>query len=634
MLPEWNKQRQAVFEDRYALKDKNGNLTEDIPQEMWERIAKVLSKENNDLYDEYYNVLKDFKFVPAGRQLAGIGNQGEATFYNCYVIPFHNKTNNEEGLDSRGAIMDTISSCVEISARGGGVGLNWSVLRPRDSYVAGVNGKSSGTVSWMKAMNGVILQVSQGGSRRGAQMYLLEDWHPDVLEFIKVKEDLEELNGANLSVGISDEFMKAVKNDGDWVLKFPDTSYSKYNEEWDGNIKKWENKGYPIKHYKTIKAREMWDLICRLALKVAEPGVVFLERYNKWSNTRGVERIIGTNPCGEQGLGGWSVCNLGSINLIHFVDEDGEVKWDELKATVRTGVKFLDQIIDENDYIYPQIEEKQSVIRRIGLGTMGLADAMLLAGIKYGSDESLEFIDKVYSFIRDTAYEMSADLAQEKGAAPGFKKERYLNTYFIKQLPEKIRAKIAKYGVRNLSILTQAPTGTTGMLAGVSSGIEPNFNWEYYRQDNLGRRKVYHWLAQEYKNQGKDLPDYFVTAPELSPLEHIRVQARIQQYLDSSISKTVNAPKDHSIEEVKTLYMQGYELGCKGTTYYREGSRSGVLVNDNEEKDKKDKVIEINKEDKLEVEDGFAKCPSCGEYSMGMQEGCNFCLSCGHSKCS
>jgi ribonucleoside-diphosphate reductase alpha chain len=635
MLPRWDEQRQKVFEDRYALKDESGALIEASPQDMWRRIARVLAEGDDKLHNEYYHALEDFKFVPAGRQLAGIGNQGDVTFYNCYVIPFHNRKNPEEGLDSRGAIMDTISSCVEISARGGGVGLNWSVLRPRDSYVAGVNGKSSGTVSWMKAMNGVILQVIQGGSRRGAQMYLLEDWHPDVLEFITVKENLEELNGANLSVGISDEFMEAVKQDEEWVLKFPDTSYPKYNQEWEGDIRDWESKGYPVKEYKRIKAREMWDLICKSALNTAEPGVIFLERYNKWSNTRGVERIIGTNPCGEQGLGGWSVCNLGSINLIHFIDEAGEVKWDELRSTVRTGVKFLDQIIDENDYIYPEIEEKQSKIRRIGLGTMGLADAMLLAGIRYGSKESLEFIDKVYSFIRDNAYEMSAELAKEKGAAPGFDKDLYLDTYFIKQLPVQIREKIAEYGIRNLSILTQAPTGTTGMLAGVSSGIEPNFNWEYYRQDNLGRRKVYHWLAQEYRNEGKELPGYFVTAPELTPVEHIKVQARIQNYLDSSISKTVNAPKNHTIEEVKTLYMQGYDLGCKGTTYYRDGSRSGVLVNEEEETEvKNEKVVEMKHKEEPDAKDGFAKCPSCGEYSMGMQEGCNFCMSCGHSKCS
>ncbi len=627
MLAKWNKQRQKVFEDRYALKDEEGNLLENNPKEMWDRIAGFLAKNNSELYEEYYNILEDFKFVPAGRQLAGIGSKGDVTFYNCYVIPFHNRTNPEAGLDSRGAIMDTISSCVEISARGGGVGLNWSVLRPTNCYVAGVNGKSSGSVSWMKAMDGVIMQVVQGGSRRGAQMYILEDWHPDILDFVKVKEDLVELNGANLSVGISDKFMEAVKEDREWILKFPDTRYHKYDQEWDGDISLWENKGYPVKEYKRVKAREIWDMICEQSYKTGEPGVVFLERYNKWSNTRGIERIIGTNPCGEQGLGGWSVCNLASINLIHFIDKEAQINWKDLKRTVRSGVRFLDQIIDENEYIYPEIEEKQSKIRRIGLGTMGLADAMLIAGIRYGSKESIDLIDKIYSFIRDTAYEMSTELAAEKGTAPGFDAERYLNTYFIKKLPERLREKIAKYGIRNLSILTQAPTGTTGMLAGVSSGIEPNFNWEYYRQDNLGKRKVYHWLAQGYRNQEKELPKYFVTAQELSPKEHIMIQAKIQEYLDSSISKTVNAPKDHTIEEVKRLYSYGYNLGCKGTTYYRDGSRSGVLVND----DTDEKTIKFEKEDNQKED--FNQCPECGEYSFGRQEGCNFCLSCGYSKC-
>ena len=601
--PEWNKQRETVFLDRYALTDEEGNTLEEKPEEMWERI-------DNELEGNYYDELKDFKFVPAGRQLNGIGNPGDVSFFNCFVVPFHNKQTPNENLDSRQAIMDTISTAVEITARGGGVGFNWSVLRPKDSYIKGVNGHSSGTVSWMKAMNGVIDQVEQGGSRRGAQMYLLEDWHPDIIDFIEVKEDLNTLNGANLSVGVSDDFMKAVKNDEEWVLKFPDTSFEKYDKEWDGNIKKWEEKGYPVEIYDKLPAKEIWDKICQYAWETAEPGVIFLERYNKWSNTNNIERIITTNPCGEQGLGEWGVCNLGAINLVHFIDKNGNVKYDELEKHVRKGVRFLDEVIDKNNYTMPQIKEKQEKIRRIGLGTMGLADALILAGVKYGTEESLNWIDDVYSFIRNKAYDESVELAKEKGTAPSFDKKEFANKYFIKKLPDELQDKIYENGIRNLSILTQAPTGSTGMLSGVSSGIEPNFSWSYIRKDSLGERTVKHWIIEQENYDLNDLPDYFVTSMDLTPEDHVRVQGKIQEFLDTSISKTVNAPQEHTIEDVKELYIKSYDLGCKGTTYYRNGTRTGVLVTDDDDENKNENENDdtnndvIIPEERPEVTDG------------------------------
>ena len=297
LSPEWNEQREGVFEDRYALKGEEGELLEEKPKQMWRRLANTIGR-NKDEVEEYYKALEDFLFVPAGRQLAGIGSGMKSTYFNCYYLPFHNRSSPEAGRDSRQAIMDTMSTCVEVQARGGGIGLNWSVLRPKGSTVKKVHGESSGTVSWMKAFDGVFSQVEQGGSRRGAAMFLLEAWHPDVLNFVRAKSNNEDvLNMANVSVAVSDEFIKAVKNDEDWDLVFPDTTHPSYDEEWGGDLQKWKDKGYPVEKYDTIKARELWNEIAENAHKSAEPGVIFLEHSNKVSNTQYFEELRGTNPC-------------------------------------------------------------------------------------------------------------------------------------------------------------------------------------------------------------------------------------------------------------------------------------------------------------------------------------------------
>lgn len=571
--------RKDVFLDRYSLKDEHGKATERNPEDMWQRTARGIAAvektpaKRKKWEEKFYSALADFKFVPGGRILSGAGTDYKVTYYNCFVLPFPK--------DSRDGIIENLKAMIEIMARSGGVGINLSSLRARGSRVRKVNGTSSGPVVWAELYSTATKDViQQGGSRRGALMLMLYDWHPDIEEFIEVKKDLTKINGANLSVCISDAFMEAVKNDADWPLIFPDIKEPSYDETWDGDIDKWREQGKVVKVYKVVKAKELWDKICHAAWASAEPGLHFIERSNKWSNTWYFERLVSTNPCGEQPLSPWAVCNLGALNLAAFVKADGNFDYDLLRETSRVAIRFLDNVIDSTDYFYKDIETNQKKnIRRTGLGTMGLGDALIKMKIRYGSDESLETIKKMYATIRDSAYDESAELSKEKGAFGKFDQEKYLQGHFIKKLPQAVREKIAQNGIRNAVLLTQAPTGTTSLLAGVSSGIEPVYDFSFVRRDRTGEHIIYHPLYEEWKVSHPAIaaPSYFVSANDLTPEEHVRVQAAVQEFTDSSISKTVNAPNVHTVEEVKRLYMLAYDLGCKGVTYMRDGSRVGVL---------------------------------------------------------
>jgi len=578
---------QTVFLDRYALKDKEGKPIETKPEEMWRRIAYAISqtekKQDRSAWEEkFYQAMEHFEFVPGGRILSGAGTGYKVTFYNCFVIP--------SPKDSRGGILETLGNMVEIMARGGGVGINLSSLRPRGSRVKKVNGFSSGPINWAELFSVATKDIiQQGGTRRGALMLMLWDWHPDIEEFITVKKNLQKINGANLSVCVSDDFMEAVKSDRDWELVFPDTSDPDYDTKWDGYLPNWKALGKKVVVHKVIKAREIWDLIAKSAWSSAEPGVVFLERYNKQFNNYYYEFVNCVNPCGEEGLPYWGVCNLCSINLAALVNDQGELNYERLKEVVKIGVRFQDDVVDADVYIFDDIKKVQlQGERRIGLGTMGLGDALIKMNIRYGSQDSLDVIDKIYRTIRDAAYESSINNAKEKGAFPKFDKKKYLEGFFVKQLPLTLKKKLKKYGIRNSLLLQQAPTGSTSLLAGVSSGIEPVYEFEFIRRDRLGEHILRHHLYDQWcelykKEHGveptkADRPEYFVSANDLTPEDHVAVQAAIQKYVDASISKTVNAPATHTVEDVKKLYTLAYDLGCKGIAYMREGSREGVLT--------------------------------------------------------
>lgn len=566
------------------------------PSQMLDRVARGVAsveatEEKQREWEEKFRwVLDEWKFVPAGRILAAAGTDQQLTYYNCYVIP--------SPKDSREGIFSTLARMAEIFSRGGGVGINCSTLRPRYSYVKGVNGRSSGSVSWASLYSYVTGLIEQGGSRRGALMLILNDWHPDLYEFIESKTQSGKIENANISVGISDEFMAAVEADAEWNLEFPDTRHPNYNAEWDGVMEDWKAKGYPTVVYKTVKAREVWDKIITSAWASAEPGVWFRGRSNKDSNSYYYASLICTNPCGEQPLPGWSVCNLGAVNLAKFVDrERQEVKWEELKTAVRYAVRFLDNVIDTTPYFFAENEAQQKGERRVGLNTMGIAEMMIHLGIKYGSPESLAFIDKLYDVIRREAYLMSAELAAEKGAFGQFDADKFLESGFTKRLDPELRATIKEKGIRNVTLLTQAPNGTIGTMVGTSTGIEPFYNWTYFRKSRLGLHEEEVAIVKDWKaaHPGQPLPDYFINAMELSPEEHITVQGKIQEYVDSAISKTCNVPQEYTVEQVKELYVLMHTLGCKGGTIYRDKSREEqILMNADDERAKKEQ--EANEE--------------------------------------
>ncbi|WP_420030534.1 adenosylcobalamin-dependent ribonucleoside-diphosphate reductase [Paenibacillus lautus] len=563
---------------------------EKTPEEMWDRLAAAMSsvEATPELQEEwrgkFREILDDWKLVPGGRIAAGAGASDELTLFNCYVIP--------SPKDSRGGIMETLSEMTEIMARGGGVGINLSSLRPRRAIVRGVNGSSSGAVSWGGLFSYTTGLIEQGGSRRGALMLMMNDWHPDVEDFITVKQTMGQVTNANLSVCVSNAFMKAVKEDLDWELVFPDTTDPDYDELWDGDLDKWKKAGRSIIPYKTVKAREVWHTIIESAWKSAEPGVVFMEYYNQMSNSWYFNPIICTNPCGEQGLPGWGVCNLSAMNLSKFYDEaNHDVAWDELATTTRYSVRFLDNVIDRTPYHFEENELNQKKERRVGLGTMGLAELMIKLNIRYGSPESLEFLDKLYGFIAREAYLASADIAEEKGSFQAFDAELYLQSGFMKNMAEvypEVAEAVRKKGARNVTVITQAPTGSTGTMVGTSTGIEPYFAFKYFRQSRLGFDEQFVPIAQDWldSHPGEELPDYYVTAMSLSAEDHIRVQAAIQRWVDSSISKTANCPSDFTVEDTKRLYELAFDLGCKGVTIYRDGSRDVQVLQTEKKEDK------------------------------------------------
>jgi len=589
-----DEQRALVFLDRYSAKDAEGTPTEDVPAAMWKRVARAIGSSDEQI-KRFFNLLFGFKFVPGGRILAGAGVDAEVTYYNCYVIPVETKIRRQlnrmdkpsvvrdaystidPGSDSREAIFDTIGLMVDIMSRGGGVGINWSVLRPRGTHLKRVNGTTSGPIPWMDVASRAVGVVEQGGSRRGAAMFMLDDWHPDVEEFVNAKRDYSLITNANVSVAVSDEFMEAVKRDAGWDLRFPDTSDDRYNTDWDGDLAKWEASGGRVIVHRTINARDLWHSLATAAHASGEPGVVFLGRYNALSTGKGVERIISVNPCGEQGLGAYSVCNLGAMNLAAYVkNPEGEpayFDWQSLTDDAKDAIEFLDAVIDKTHYFIPENEAIQKKLRRVGLGVMGLADALILLGYRYGSEEAVHFTEAVFSDLKQAALDRSSELATTLGKAPGWNSDMLNSPYLLSGMLDA--------ELRNLFLLTQAPTGTTSILAGVNSGIEPLFDLQYTRKDRTGTHRVDAPVLKRMGYDGSWTADFLVTANDVTVEEHIAMQAAAQKYIDSSVSKTINAPNSQTVEEVEKAFQLAYDSGLKGVAYFRDGSgRDQVLYRD------------------------------------------------------
>jgi len=694
-------------------------------------------EKRQESFEKFYEELKNMNFVPAGRVLYGAGADTDVTYFNCYVMPFV--------ADSREGISDHRKQVMEIMSRGGGVGTNGSTLRPRNSLAKGVNGKSSGSVSWLDDIAKLTHLVEQGGSRRGAQMIMLADWHPDIVEFIiskmqnpkilrfliektndpnikkhakeklkftpytademkmyeliasfidkpdnggfsqaiidKAQEALstggtysvhnpEFLTGANISVCLTEDFMRAVELDEEYPLRFPDIEnytseeMADYNTKWHevGDVREWERMGYKVKTYRTIKAKELWNLINICATYSAEPGIFFIDNANNMTNASAYgQKVVATNPCGEQPLAPYSVCNLAAINLAKFANkETKEVDFEKLARTVEVGVRMQDNVINATPYFLEANKRQALGERRVGLGVMGLHDLLIYCEARYGSEKGNELVDKVFECIATTAYRTSVELAKEKGSFPFLVgdtyeetmelRNKFINSGFMKKMPEDIRQSILEHGIRNSHLLTVAPTGSTGTMVGVSTGLEPYFSFSYYRSGRLGKFiEVKADIVQEYLNNNLDvdannLPDWFVSAMELSPEAHADVQCIIQRWIDSSISKTVNAPKGYTVNQVQKVYERLYKGGAKGGTVYVDGSRDTQVLTLTAEDQVVEEQLELEDEDKNHVvildtiptlestnvvgNDVGNTCPICRKGTVEEIGGCNTCTNC------
>ncbi|MFD1030705.1 vitamin B12-dependent ribonucleotide reductase [Metaplanococcus flavidus] len=695
-------------------------------------------EKRQEWFAKFYEQLVGLKFIPAGRVLYGAGADTDVTYFNCYVMPFV--------ADSREGISDHRKQVMEIMSRGGGVGTNGSTLRPRNTLARGVNGKSSGSVSWLDDIAKLTHLVEQGGSRRGAQMIMLADWHPDIAEFIiskmqnprilrylientedetirklakdklkfKPLTELEEamyqgvlnyrtipgmggfnekimrdadtklrdggtysvhneefLTGANISVTLTSDFMEAVEKDADFDLRFPAVeSYSKeemaiYNEQWQevGDVRDWERLGHKVRTYRTMKARDLWNLINVCATYSAEPGIFFIDNANEKTNATAYgQKVVATNPCGEQPLAPNSVCNLAAVNLARFADPKTKtVDFEALKETVRVGVRMQDNVIDATPYFLEENRLQALGERRVGLGVMGLADLLIYCDKEYGSPEGNELVDQLFKTIAAAAYEVSTELAAERGSFPFLEGETeeetaalrkaFTETGFMRGMPEEIREGILANGIRNSHLLTVAPTGSTGTMVGVSTGLEPYYSFTYYRSGRLGKFiEVKADIVSEYlKNNPEaredDLPKAFITSMELAPEAHADVQCIIQRWIDSSISKTVNAPRGYTVEQVQGVYERLYKGGAKGGTVYVDGSRdSQVLTLKAEENTFEDEAPEeVQTKRPIVLIDTIQDlrstnvtigsevgdtCPVCRKGTVEEMGGCNTCTNC------
>ncbi|MGC8629206.1 MAG: adenosylcobalamin-dependent ribonucleoside-diphosphate reductase [Candidatus Micrarchaeia archaeon] len=562
--------RARVFYEKYALKDEKGNALEKTPKDMWQRIAKAIATVEPDeakrskAYEDFLWLLDNFRFVPGGRIEFGAGQENrKTTLINCYVIALKD--------DSIEAIFDWCKEAARTYSYGGGVGTDISILRPKGAPVHNAALYSSGSVSFMEIMSETTHTIGQSG-RRGALMITIRVDHPDIFDFIHVKQNLDKVRYANISVRVTDEFMKAVEEDKDITLW--------YENKVIGRIEK------------KVRAKKIWDELVQSAWAWAEPGIMFWDTMKRESPSEynGME-IVTTNPCAEQPLQDYGACDLGNLNLSAFVlnpfTEKAALDWEALEKATRLGVRFLDDVLDYNADKHPLLQQAEAAknTRRIGLGFTGLADMFAKLRIKYDSEEAITFADKLFETIKNWAYDASTDLAGEKGAFPLFDKDKHLSRPFVQRLSEEVKKKIAQHGLRNVALLTAPPVGSGSVLAGTSSGIEPIFAFSYTRRSeslSKGEFKVYHPLVKQYMDMAgiddeSKLPEYFVTAYKIDPEFRVRLQATIQKHIDSGISSTVNLPRDIKPEEVGKIYMSAWKQGCKSITVYREGSREDVL---------------------------------------------------------
>ncbi|MHA1651606.1 MAG: adenosylcobalamin-dependent ribonucleoside-diphosphate reductase [Candidatus Helarchaeota archaeon] len=603
-----SKTAMAVLKQRYLMKDENGNLIE-TPEGMFKRVAKNIAsvekryglqdREIQEIEKKFYNLMINLDFLPNSPTLMNAGRKYQQ-LAACFVLPI------EDSIES---IFDALKNAAIIHQSGGGTGFNFSKLRPKGDLVKSSSGVASGPVSFMKIFDAASEQIKQGGMRRGANMGILNVNHPDIIEFITVKDDPNVLTNFNISVAITDEFMNAMKENRKYPLINPRTK----------------------KIVREVEARKIFDLLILMAWKNADPGVIFIDTMNRANPTPHIGKIESTNPCGEVPLLPWEACNLGSINVANFV-KNRKIDYQRLSRTVQMAVRFLDNVIDACKYPLRQIDQIVKANRKIGLGIMGFADLLIQLEIIYGSEESFQIADELMEFIKKEAQKTSEQLAEERGVFPNYNGSIY---------DGKIR-------LRNATLTSIAPTGTLSIIAGCSSSIETIFA-VVFRREILGGQvffdvnPLFEKIAKEegfysdalmakIAKQGtvsnileipKEIRDIFVTALEVSPEAHVKMQATFQKHVDNAVSKTVNLPKSATVDDVKRVFLLAYELGCKGITVYRYGSKEHQVLSIGEGENNRNKIHKKNE----------MKCPECGSTYIEQHTSCQFCRTCGFSKC-
>ena len=557
---------EQIWDMKYRFKAPDGSPIDQTVEDSWRRIARDLARaegENirSEMADNFYDALQGYGYLPAGRITAGAGTGRNVTLFNCFVmgtIP-----------DSMDGIFDMLKEAALTMQQGGGIGYDFSTIRPKGTLVKGVGSDASGPLSFMDVWNAMCKTIMSAGSRRGAMMATMRCDHPDIEDFITAKGDATRLRHFNVSVLVTDAFMEAVFADGDWDLI------------WEGEVRK------------TVRAVDLWNLIMQSTYDQAEPGVIFIDRVNERNNLNYCETIAASNPCGEQMLPPYGACLLGSINMATLIadpfGDEARLDTDRMKALVATAVRMMDNVVDVSKFALDAQRKEAEAKRRIGLGVTGLADALLMLKLTYGSEEAAAQVEAWMREIAHAAYWESVDLAKERGAFPLFDAEKYLASPTVQDMDQDLQDAIREHGIRNALLTSIAPTGTISLYAGnVSSGIEPVFAYSYTRKvlQNDGshiEEEVVDYAVALYREMfgitsDDELPDYFVSAQTLKPLEHVRMQAAAQKWIDNSISKTINCPEDISFEDFKEVYVEAYRSGCKGCTTYRPNAITGSVL--------------------------------------------------------
>lgn len=588
-----------IWREKYRYGD------EATPDATFQRVANGVYENDNEQIHlrAAFEAMQARDWMPGGRIFAGAGTPKRVTWINCFVSPTIQDSMDTMERPHKGSgltydksamgIMPALAVSAFTQQQGGGIGMGFGTIRPCGAVVARTGSVSSGVLPFMGMWNATCGTIKSSGSRRGAMMATLPIWHPDVLDFIVCKTNADKYTNFNISVTVTEDFMKALREDKEWDLGF-------HVPRADGeHVAVYEKNGAPWYVYKRVRAKELFDLITKTTYDWAEPGVIFIDRINEQNNLWYCETIVATNPCGEQPLPPNGDCDLGHANLANMVldpfTEEAEVDWTRLRQAVRVGVRFLDNVLDTTPFPTKDQYEEAQAKRRIGLGYTGLGNLLQQLCVRYGSKKSVELTEEIGEFIAVEAYEASIDLAIEKGPFPAFEVDKFMEADFVKRLPKATQDRIRKHGIRNGVLLSLAPTGTTSIFYGnTSGGIEPSFSWEYNRDvviDQKGEEQTkqnfpvedYGWylykrMCQEANDDCYPLPEYMVTALELSVDDHLRVAAAAQKWVDAAISKTINIPKDYPFEEFQNVYLTAYDSGMKGCTTYRTGCKRGAVL--------------------------------------------------------